>query len=153
LGPLEYVVIGLQDHHFTSELLPEFNAIRGHGLLRVRDLLFVRFVSKVSDGTVTIQEISELNEEEQQPYAEALEHFTSLLTADVEHLATEIPSGMLAVVVLLEHTWTLSLVEAVRKAGGVLFTGGMVPSEALTQVSADLAAKEEHCAWRRRIWW
>jgi hypothetical protein len=144
LGPLEYVVIGLKDPHFTSELLPELNAIQEHGHILLRDLFFV---NKAADGTVTIQEINELSEEEQQPYGDLLENLTGLLTTqDIEHLAGEIPPGTLAVVVLLEHTWTLSLAEAVRRAGGVLFTGGMVAPEALTQVSAELAAKEEHYA-------
>jgi hypothetical protein len=144
IGPLEYVVIGLQNQHFTRELLPELDAIQEHGLLRVIDLLFV---SKAVDGAMTIQEINELSEEEQQPYSGLREHFTGLLTAqDVERLASEIPSGMAAVVVLLEHTWTIGLAEAVRRAGGVLFTGGMVAPETITQVHVELAAKEEHYA-------
>ena len=144
IGPLEYVVIGLRDQHLTSEILLHLNAIQENDLIRVRDLLFV---NKAVDGMVTIQEINEFSEEEQQSYGDLLGNLTGVLTAqDVEHLAREIPPGMLAVIVLLEHTWTLSLVEAVRSAGGVLFTGGMVTSEALTQVSAELAAKEEHYA-------
>src|ERR1700730_17624738 len=105
IGPLEYVVIGLQDHqHITSELLPELNAIQENGLIRVIDLLFV---SKTLDGTTTIQEINELGEEEQQPYRGLQENLTGLLTKqDVEHLAGEVAPGMVAVVVLLEHTWT-----------------------------------------------
>lgn len=52
-----------------------------------------------------------------------------------------------AVILLLEHCWTLDLKEAVLKAGGVLFTGGMVSPEALAQVSAELeAAKAENHA-------
>jgi len=154
IAPLEYIVIGLQDHqHIASELLPELNVIQENGLIRVIDLLFI---SKALDGTATIQEISQLSEEEQQPYTSLQENLTGLLTKqDVEHLAGEVAPGMVAVVVLLEHVWTISLVEAVRKAGGVLFTGGMVTPEALTQVSAELAAqasaeqpstKEEHYA-------
>ena len=118
ISPLEYVVIGLQDHSFASEILPELNIIQENGSIRVIDLLFV---SKAVDGTVTTQEINELTEEEQQPYGGLLDHLTGLLTAqDVAHLAGAMPSGMLAVVILLEHTWTISLAEAVRKAGGVL---------------------------------
>ncbi len=144
LGPLEYVVIGLHDHHVTSELLPELNAIQEHGHILIRDLFFV---NKAADGTTTLQEIHELSEEEQQPYNGLLGNLTGLLTTqDVEHLAGEIPPGTLAVVVLLEHTWTLGLAEAVRRAGGVLFTGGMVTPEALKQVSVELATKEEHYA-------
>src|SRR5258708_35965225 len=144
-GPLEYVVIGLQDHQFTSEILPELNAIQENGLIRVVDLLFV---SKAADGMITIQEVSELNEEEQQSYSGMAEALMGWLTAqDVEHLATAIPPGTLAVIVLLEHAWTLGLADAVRRAGGVLFTGGMVAPETLARVSAELtAAKEEHDA-------
>jgi Family of unknown function (DUF6325) len=144
IGSLEYVVIGLQNHHFTSEILPELNTIQENGLIQVRDLVFV---NKAVDGTVTIQELNTLSEEEQQPYSGLLEQLTGLLTAqDVEHLANEIPPGMEAVVVLLEHIWTINLAEAVHKAGGVLFTGGMVTPEVLTQISVELAAKEEHYA-------
>lgn len=64
-----------------------------------------------------------------------------LFTAeDIERLAGEIPTNMSAVIVLLEHTWTIELAEAVRRAGGVLFTGGIVTPEALKQVSAELEA-------------
>ncbi len=145
IGPLEYVVIGLAVDRFTSDVLPELNAIQQNGLIRVVDLLFV---SKDADGTVTVQEVSELSEEEQQAYADLTENLTGLLTAqDIERLAEEIPAGNEAVVVLLEHAWTLGLAKAVRWAGGMLFTGGMVTPDALAQVSAELAAaKEEHHA-------
>jgi hypothetical protein len=145
IGPLEYVVIGFQDDHFTNEILPELNAIQASNLIRVVDLLFV---SKEANGTTTVREVSELSEEERQPFGDMMEDLAGLFTAqDVENLATAIPSGTEAVVVLLEHTWTLGLAEAVRKAGGVLFTGGLVTPEALAQVSAELvAAKEENHA-------
>lgn len=145
IGPLEYVVIGLEDDRFTSDILPELNAIQQNGLIRVVDLLFV---SKDADGTVTVQEVSELSEEEQQAYTALAEDLAGLLTTqDVERLAGEIPVGSEAVVVLLEHAWTLGLAQAVRRAGGMLFTGGMVTPDALAQVSAELAAaKEEHHA-------
>jgi len=145
IGPLEYVVIGLEDDRFTSDILPELGAIQQNGLIRVVDLLFV---SKGAEGAVTVQEVSELSEEEQQAYTALAEDLTGLLTAqDIEHLAGEIPAGSEAVIVLLEHAWTLELAQAVRRAGGVLYTGGMIAPDALAQVSAELAAaKEEHHA-------
>jgi len=145
IGPLEYVVIGLEDDRFTSDILPELGAIQQNGLIRVVDLLFV---SKGAEGAVTVQEVSELSEEEQQAYTALAEDLTGLLTAqDIERLAGEIPAGSEAVIVLLEHAWTLELAQAVRRAGGVLYTGGMIAPDALAQVSAELAAaKEEHHA-------
>ena len=32
IGPLEYVVIGFQEHHFTDEILPALNAIQQRGV-------------------------------------------------------------------------------------------------------------------------
>ncbi len=145
IGPLEYVVIGLPDDRFTSDILPELNAIQQNDLIRVVDLLFI---SKDADGKTSVQEVSELSEEEQQVYAFLADNLSGLLTAqDIEGLAQEIPAGNEAVVVLLEHAWTLGLAQAVQHAGGTLFTGGMVSPDALAQVSAELAAvKEEHYA-------
>jgi hypothetical protein len=145
IGPLEYVVLGLKDGRFTSDILPELNAIQQNGLIRVVDLVFM---GKDADGVVVVQEVSELGEEEQMAYADLVDNLAGLLsTQDLERLAREIPAGSEAVVVLLEHAWTLALARVVRQAGGVLFTGGMVTPDALTLVSADLAtAKEEHHA-------
>lgn len=145
IGPLEYVVLGFEDNQFASVVLPELNAIQEHGLIRVVDLLFV---SKATDGTVTMQEISELGEDDLSAYAGLADDLVGWLTTeDVTHLAKAIPPGISAVIVLVEHTWTLRLAEAVHKAGGMLFTGGMVTHDALEKVRAELAAtKEEHHA-------
>lgn len=141
IGPLEYVVLGFEDDQFASVVLPELNAIQESGFIRVVDLLFV---SKAAEGTVAMQEVSELSEEELAAYEGLAEDLAGLFTAeDVERLAGEIPPGTSAVIVLLEHTWTLRLADAVRKAGGVFFAGGMVAPDALEKVSAELAAAKE----------
>jgi uncharacterized membrane protein len=141
IGSLEYVVIGFEDDQFTGEILPELNAIQEKGLIRVVDLLFVM---KDTDGTVTVREVSELGDEELAAYDGIAGDLMGLFTAeDVEQLAEEIPPGTSAVVVLLEHTWAIGLTEAVRRAGGMLFTGGLVTPDALTQVRAELAAAKE----------
>lgn len=144
IGPLEYVVIGLPDGRFASDILPELSDIQQNGHIRVVDLLFI---GKGADGKVTTQEVSEVREKDQQVYADLAEDLAGLLTAqDIERLAADMPVGSLAVVVVLEHVWTLELTRAVRRAGGTLFAGGMVSPEALAQVSAELAAakEEEH---------
>lgn len=141
IGPLEYVVVGLPDDRFTSDILPELNAIQQHGLIRAVDLLFL---SKDAEGKIMMQEVSEMREEERQAYANLANDLTGLLTVqDIECLAGKMPAGSEAVVVVLEHVWALGLAEAVRRAGGVLFTGGMLTQEALEQVSTELAAVQE----------
>lgn len=141
IGPLEYVVLGFESDQFTDTVLPELNAIQETGLIRVVDLVFV---NKAADSTVAVQEINELSEEELAAYEGLADDLAGLFTTeDVNRLAGEIPPGTSAVIVLFEHTWTLQLADAVRKAHGVFFAGGMVAPDALQQVSTELAATKE----------
>src|SRR5579863_3064585 len=99
LGPLEYVVLGFEDEQFANEVLPELNTIQASGMIQVVDLLFV---SKTSDGTVVVQEVSELGDEELTAYEGLSDDLAGLFTAeDVQQLAGEVPAGMSAVIVLL----------------------------------------------------
>jgi Family of unknown function (DUF6325) len=141
IGPLEYVVLGFENGQFASLVLPELKAIQQSGLIGVVDLLFV---SKAADGTVSMQEVSELGEDDQAAYEALADDLAGLLTTeDLDRLAREIPAGTWAVIVVFEHRWKLQLAEAVRLAGGMLFNGGMVAPQALERVSAELAAAKE----------
>ena len=144
IGPLEYVVIGFEDNQFASVVLPELNAIQRNGAIRVVDLLFVQ---KEADGVPSVREVNELDEQELQSFGGIVDDLLGLFTTvDVEQLAAAVPPGASAVVVLLEHTWVVRLTDAVRRAGGKLFTGGMVTPEALQSIGAELATKEENYA-------
>jgi hypothetical protein len=145
IGPLEYVVIGMNDRQHTRALFSELNAIHETGNIRVVDLILV---TKAADGTMVMQELNELGEEESAVYGDVKNDLMGLLTAqDIEQLIGQLPPATSAIVILFEHTWVIGLTEAVRKGGGVVFNVGMVPHEALAQVSAELAAaKEAHNA-------
>jgi len=66
-----------------------------------------------------------------------------LTVQDIEQLTGQIPPGTSVFVILFEHAWVLGLAEAVRKSGGVVFSGGMVSHEMLAHVSAELAAGKD----------
>ncbi len=40
-GPLEYVVVGFEGPPFTGEIWPEIRAMRGKGIVRLIDLVFI----------------------------------------------------------------------------------------------------------------
>jgi hypothetical protein len=125
----------------VNKIVPELDALQASDLILVIDLLFLH---KDADGTVTLREVGDLQEEEAQAYAGLAPDLAGWLTAeDIAKLSETIPAGASAVVVLLEHHWPLRLAQAVRQAGGVLFSGGLVSPEALALLSAELAAKEE----------
>jgi uncharacterized membrane protein len=140
IGPLEFVVIGCKGHQFTREIVPELNAIQEKGLIRVVDLFFVR---KDGNGTVTVLEVHDLNDEELVAFDPIKEDLMGLLTReDIAVLTEAIPSDTSAVIVLLEHAWVVKLTEGLNRAGAVLLAGGMVPQAAMEQLEAELKAAQ-----------
>lgn len=138
IGPLEYVVIGVPGQQLTSTLISELNAVQESGQLCVVDLIFVM---KAADGSVTLQEVKELIEQEPEVYSDIAGNLMGLLTAqDIEQLTGQIPPDTSAFIILIEHTWVIGLTEAVRKGGSMVYAGGMVSHDVLAHVSAELAA-------------
>jgi uncharacterized membrane protein len=141
IGPLEFVVIGYKGDKFTRELMPELNAIQEKGLIRVVDLFFAR---KDADGTVTVLEVHDLNDDELAVFDPLKEDLLGLLThEDMAQLTAPIPPDTSAVIVLLEHAWIVKLTEGLQRADAVLLAGGMVPSAAMEQLEAELQAAQQ----------
>ncbi len=141
IGPLEYVVIGVSEQRLTSALISELNAIQESGQIRVVDLIYV---TKATDGSVELREMSELIEEEPEIYDGITDNLMGLFTAeDIKQLTGQIPTGTSAFVILLEHTWVIGLTDVVREGGGKVYAGGMVPQDILEAVSAELAAGKD----------
>ena len=141
IGPLEFVVIGCKGNQFTSEIVPELNSIQEKGLIRVVDLFFVR---KDVNGTVTVLEVNDLNDEELAAFDPIKEDLMGLLTPEDIVLLTEtIPPDTSAVIVLLEHAWIVKLTEGLNRAGAVLLAGGMVPQASMEQLEAELEAAQQ----------
>ena len=138
IGPLEYVVIGLKDQHLPDALVSELDTIQESGQIYVVDLILV---TKAADGAVSMKEMSELIEQAPGKYAEIAGNLMGLLTKqDIDQLTQQVPAGASAFVILFEHAWVIGLADAVRQAGGVVFSGGVVSHEVLAQVSLELAA-------------
>ena len=141
IGPLEFVVIGCKGNQFTSEIVPELNSIQEKGLIRVVDLFFVR---KDVNGTVTVLEVNDLNDEELAAFDPIKEDLMGFLTPEDIVLLTEtIPPDTSAVIVLLEHAWIVKLTEGLNRAGAVLLAGGMVPQASMEQLEAELEAAQK----------
>ena len=141
IGPLEFMVIGCPGNSFASEIVPELNAIQEKGLIQVVDLLFIR---KNADNTVTVLEIKDLNEEELAAFGRLKDSVMGLIThQDIATLSNVVPPDTSAAIVLLEHLWLGKLEEAVDRANGVVYIGGMVPPTAHEQLELEVAAARE----------
>ena len=140
LGPLEYMVIGCSGNQFKSEIAPELNSIQQKGFARVVDLVFVR---KNADDTVTALEVNDLEDHERSTLDPIKESLMGLITPqDIMILSSTLPNDTTATIVLLEHLWLNNLEQAVARANGIIYIGGMIPASTLEQVDQEMVAAQ-----------
>jgi hypothetical protein len=166
IGPVQLVVIGFPpDAQFRGEIIRALSDIRGRGVVRLLDVLFVR---KDRDGRITASvHDSDLSLEEREALgglvggllglagggdAESAAAGATLAMdaiandafglgiGDLQNIKDRIPAGDSALVLLIEHQWALDLKGAVRRAGGVPVVQGFLTPEALFMVGAELRA-------------
>jgi hypothetical protein len=125
-GPVQVLVVGFEQPHFSGEVLAEFARLRAAGIVRLVDLLLV---THGENGALeTVSPPGHLPEGTGR-LAEALlgipEGSASdpTETADSDDRATwslaeAIPVGTTAAVALLEHTWAGPLRDAMARSGG-----------------------------------
>jgi uncharacterized membrane protein len=137
LGPLDFVELAFPGNQFKGEILPELNAIRASGVVRLVDLIFIQ---KDEQGHVTTTEASDLQGEEGQRYSHLIGDLSGLLTQeDIEIAANELPPNSSAAFLLLEHVWAIGLRDAIRRAGGSVVTQGRVDPQVVEMVDNELA--------------
>jgi uncharacterized membrane protein len=172
-GPVQLLVVGFDEPHFTGEVLAELKRLRDSDIARLVDLLVVR---KHDDGTVEHVQITDLTTEEAEELGaiagaliglgtgseEAVEAGAILGAAGVDeaggHMLSEddfwfvddaIPAGSAAAIALIEHRWATGLRDAIRNAGGVpLADSWLHPADliAVGLLAAEEAAADEAAA-------
>ena len=141
LGPLEYLVVGLEKYRFTGQILAELRAAQEKGIIRVLDLCVI---AKDEQGNITERELSELSGEEATELSPLAGSVMGLLAdEDIQQLAADIPNNSAAGLLLFEHRWAIGLKEAIKNAGAVAVTGGFVSPEALAELEKDLEADKQ----------
>src|SRR5271163_307300 len=152
-APLQVIALSFsRDAGSGDRILAEVDRLRGRGVLRLLDMLFV---AKSQDGTIERLTIGDD------------EDFGSLLTAVVpvanggpavpapaDGLAAFDPAGALALAgslqpgtavafLLVEHYWAGPLFDAIAETGGTLIGEGFLTPETELVVGAEVAVMEE----------
>jgi hypothetical protein len=122
IGPVQVLVLGLDDATFTGEVLAELARLRESDIVRLLDVLIVRR--------------EETGELDTQPAPDGLSASTGsivmgLLTVDPPgspegdthgetwSLVDAVPLGTTAAIALIEHRWAGPLRDAIRRTGGL----------------------------------
>jgi DNA-binding CsgD family transcriptional regulator len=153
-APLQVIALSFsRDAGAEDRILAEVDRLRGRGVLRLLDMLFV---AKRQDGT--IERLAAGNDED----------FGSLLAAvvpvanggrpartgpaglqaafdpaDAQALADSLQPGTALAFLLVEHHWAAPLFDAIAETGGTLIGEGFLTSETGLVVGAEVAAMEE----------
>jgi DNA-binding NarL/FixJ family response regulator len=152
-APLQVIALSFsRDAGGEDRVLAEVDRLRGRGVLRLLDMLFL---AKGQDGTIERLIIGDD------------EDFGSLLAAvvpvpnggpavstpadgaaafdpaDAWALADSLSPGTALAFLLVEHTWAASLFDAIAETGGTLIGEGFLTAEAELVLGAEVAAMEE----------
>jgi DNA-binding NarL/FixJ family response regulator len=152
-APLQVIALSFnRDAGAEDRILAEVDRLRGRGVLRLLDMLFV---AKSQDGA--IEQLAAGNDED----------FGSLLAAvvpvadgaparpapaggqaafdpaDARALADSLQPGTALAFLLVEHHWAAPLFDAIAETGGTLIGEGFLTSQTGLVVGAEVAAMEE----------
>lgn len=163
VGPIQLIAVAFDSvDKFQGQIRRELDELRGHGLIRILDLLFIM---KEADGTIHSVQTSDLHSDEAAELGALLSHLVGIGAADesehlgdilravlapephhglgleqIRALAAEIPAGKAAALLLVEHAWAIGLDEAVASAGGYLVEQGFLTRDAMLVVGQEMNA-------------
>jgi DNA-binding CsgD family transcriptional regulator len=155
-APLQVIALRFsRDAGSEDRILAEVDRLRGRGVLRLLDMLFV---AKSQDGTIERLTIGDdedfgallaavvplANGGPAGPAGSApADGLAGFDPADARTLADSLEPGTALAFLLVEHYWAAPLFDAIAETGGTLIGEGFLTSEAELVVGAEVAAMEE----------
>ncbi|RIQ21814.1 DUF6325 family protein [Jiangella rhizosphaerae] len=128
VGPVDILMLRFPGNQFKGEILPAMRELVVNGLVRIVDLLFVY---KDDAGTVGSIELAGLGPDLKPAFADLDGQLGGgvLDAEDVDEVAAGLPPGNSVAVLVVENTWAIPFVNAVRNAGGEVADQARVPAE------------------------
>ncbi|MFC3274395.1 DUF6325 family protein [Agromyces mediolanus] len=138
-GPVEIVVVALQNERPSAGTLDALAELVEAGQIRLLDALLV---SRDQDGGIEAIEIEDLGDELD---VTALELPASGLVGhdDVAEFAETIDRGTSAVLLAVELVWAKRLASRFADAGGVVLESVRIPAPVVNQVLAEASTEAE----------
>jgi uncharacterized membrane protein len=169
IGPIQLIAIGFDEPEFRGAIRRELAALRGLGLVRLIDALFV---AKDDFGGMTRMEMSDLSESEKMEFGAliggmiglgagdwetaelgaelgalaASENVFGVSGEDISDFVEDLEPGTAAALLLLEHRWAIGFRDAVLDAGGEFLLQGYLTPDTLFMFGAELEAQAEAAA-------
>ncbi|HEX8034842.1 MAG TPA: hypothetical protein VF510_13385 [Ktedonobacterales bacterium] len=164
LGPIQLVVVGLDNDKMKGQVARELHRATEKGDIRILDALAIQ---RTKDGGLVSLGATDLTPDQRVVYGAILggllglgatgteegmevgaemgvETFADknfgLSGGDIQAIAQDIPPGKTVLMVLFEHRWAVPVKEAIQDAGGVMLAQGQVRPETIIALGAGLTA-------------
>jgi hypothetical protein len=136
IGPVDVVMVRFPGNQFKGEIGPALADLVRRGLVRVIDMLFVY---KGEDGTVGSIELAGLGPDLEPAFVDLDGQLGGgLLDAeDVDEAAAGLELNSSVAVIVVENTWALPFVNALRDAGAELVDQARIPHDVVVGALAD----------------
>jgi hypothetical protein len=139
LGPVELIVVKFPGNKFTGEIAPALADLVDKGLVRIIDLLFV---AKDADGTVLVEEIANLGDDEYAQFEAVVSDVNGMLNEEDAHqFAGLLEPNSSAGLLLFEHTWATTFADALANADGELLYAERIPRAAIEALEEEAEAE------------
>ncbi|MGO4782448.1 DUF6325 family protein [Cryobacterium sp. W22_MBD10_FK3] len=129
-GPVEVLLISFEGDRPGPALGAALRDLIAEKTIRLLDLLFV---SRDAAGDLRIVEVEDLPEKAQLPDLDLGELGLAGLD-DVEELATELPPGTSAAVLVVELAWARNFASALAASGGAVLHHDRIPAAVVNAV-------------------
>lgn len=128
VGPVDVLLLKFPGNRFKGEIVPAMRDLVVNGMVRIIDLLFVY---RDADGRVGSIELAGLGPELKPAFADLDGQLGGgmLDAEDVDEVAADLPPGNSVAVLVVENTWAIPFVNAVRNAGGEVADQARIPAE------------------------
>ena len=133
IGPVDVLLVKFPGNKFRGEIGPALADLVARDLVRVIDLLFVY---KDVDGTVGSLELSELGPDLEPAFVDIDGQVPGgvLEPEDVDEIAAALEPGSSVAALVVENTWAIPFVTAMRNAGAQVIDQARIPSDVAAEV-------------------
>jgi hypothetical protein len=124
-GPVDVFIIGFPGNKFTGRIAPAVMELVDNGTIRVIDMLFV---SKDADGVITSIEAQDLAAGAGPDYLSINVTQPGALGAeDADEMSDDLEPESSVLLLAIENTWAVKVVDALRDADAVLIDQVRIP--------------------------
>ncbi len=135
LGPVEMLLVKFPGNQFKGEIVPALKELVETSTIRVMDILFLK---KDADGTLTLVEISEMEDDDDYDAFDPLvpEVAGFLSESDALLMGQSLENNSSAALMLFENVWATRFRDAIVNANGQVLLNERIPQAVIETLAA-----------------